>query len=133
MAAVSGRRETKNGVSRCTSSCRCSRTPGTNPRKPTLAKNRNPMNTPGAMPPALSSAVRAVDLTFRRAARDDLNDIVRLLADDPLGAKRESYGVPLPDSYLEAFAAIDRDPNNELVVAELGGAVIGVLQLTFIP
>lgn len=73
-------------------------------------------------------------LTFRRATHDDLSSIVRLLADDPLGAQRESDVLPLPDSYHRAFAAIDRDPNNELVVVEDDdSAVIGVLQLTFIP
>jgi GNAT superfamily N-acetyltransferase len=59
--------------------------------------------------------------------------IVRLLADDPLGAKREQYRDPLPSAYREAFTAIDADPNNELVVVELDGEVIGVLQLTYIP
>lgn len=72
-------------------------------------------------------------LAFRRANRADLPDIVRLLADDALGAKRERYETPLPKSYAEAFAAIEADANNELVVAVREGAVIGVLQLTFIP
>ena len=39
----------------------------------------------------------------------------------------------LPASYAKAFAAIAADPNNELVVAVRDDAVIGVLQLTFIP
>jgi ribosomal protein S18 acetylase RimI-like enzyme len=72
-------------------------------------------------------------LNFRRATRADVAEIVRLLADDVLGAKREHFAVPLPDSYYAAFAAIDADPNNELMVAECDGAVVGSLQLTFIP
>lgn len=76
----------------------------------------------------------AADVRFRRAARDDLPAIVRLLADDPLGAQRETYATPLPPAYHAAFDAIERDPNNELVVAtDATGRVIGVLQLTFIP
>lgn len=71
--------------------------------------------------------------TFRRATRSDVPDIVRMLADDPLGSKREAYESPLPESYYSAFEAIDADPNNELVVACAGSRVIGVLQLTFIP
>ena len=71
--------------------------------------------------------------TFRRATRSDVPDIVRMLADDPLGSKREAYESPLPESYYSAFEAIDDDPNNELVVACVGSRVIGVLQLTFIP
>lgn len=73
------------------------------------------------------------ELTFRPAERGDLPDMVRLLADDVLGARREEYVLPLPPAYGAAFEAIARDPNNELVVAERDGNVVGVLQLTFIP
>lgn len=72
-------------------------------------------------------------LLFRPAVRDDLPEIVRLLADDVLGSKREEYVLPLPDNYHAAFDAIDRDPNNELIVAEIKEKVIGVLQMTYIP
>lgn len=55
-----------------------------------------------------------------------------MLADDPLGSKRES-----PDDlsvYQDAFAAIDADPNQFLAVAENdAGEVVGTLQLSFIP
>jgi GNAT superfamily N-acetyltransferase len=71
--------------------------------------------------------------TFRRARADDVPDIVRLLADDPLGATRERYESPLPESYARAFRAIEQDANNELVVACRGERVVGVLQLTYIP
>jgi len=71
------------------------------------------------------------DLKLRQATADDVVGIVNLLADDPLGAKRENPGDP---AYDAAFAAIDRDPNNELWVIEgPDGRVLGVLQLTFIP
>src|SRR4051812_22511367 len=56
-----------------------------------------------------------------------------MLADDMLGAQREELGSPLPESYFAAFEAIERDPNNELVVGELDGRVVAVLQLTCIP
>jgi ribosomal protein S18 acetylase RimI-like enzyme len=73
-------------------------------------------------------------LEFRRATRDDLPAIVAMLADDPLGALRESNTSPLPRGYHDAFDAIDRDPNIELVVAQAGGSgIVGVLQLSFIP
>ncbi len=71
--------------------------------------------------------------TFRPATRNDLPEIVRMLADDPLGSQRERFSDPLPDSYYTAFDAISTDANNELIVAENDGAVVGVLQLTFIP
>jgi GNAT superfamily N-acetyltransferase len=71
--------------------------------------------------------------TFRRAMRSDLERVVQLLADDPLGRDRESPSLPLADAYVQAFESIAADPNNELLVAERTGAVIGVLQITFIP
>jgi GNAT superfamily N-acetyltransferase len=74
-----------------------------------------------------------MSLEFRKAKRADVAAIVRLLADDELGAKRERCATPLPESYLRAFEAIDADPNNELVVACRGADVVGCFQLTFIP
>jgi GNAT superfamily N-acetyltransferase len=90
------------------------------------------MITDSANPHADRHPPRA-PLVMRRAQRDDLETIVRLLADDPLGAKRERYELPLPPEYGAAFSAIDSDPNQELTVACLGGEVVGVLQLTYLP
>ena len=72
-------------------------------------------------------------IEIRRAMREDVPAIVRLLADDPLGRLRERDETPLPQSYYAAFAAIDADPCHELVVVELAGEVIGTLQLTTLP
>jgi GNAT superfamily N-acetyltransferase len=73
-------------------------------------------------------------VTFREATVDDLPQIVRLLADDPLGATRETpAGDEIPEAYFTAFDAITKDPNNTVVVAEVAGRVAGTLQLTFIP
>ena len=73
------------------------------------------------------------NITFRLAQRSDVPSIVRLLADDELGSQREKYAESLPESYYVAFEQIDRDPNHELIVAELDGEVIGTLQLMFLP
>lgn len=72
-------------------------------------------------------------IVFRLAKPADLPAIVRMLADDDLGSQRERYEEPLPNSYSTAFEQIERDPNHELIVAELNGAVIGTLQLMFLP
>jgi ribosomal protein S18 acetylase RimI-like enzyme len=71
--------------------------------------------------------------SFRRATAADLPAIVALLADDPLGRTREDASSPPNPRYAGAFAAIDGDPNQLLAVVEQDGAVIGCLQLTFIP
>jgi ribosomal protein S18 acetylase RimI-like enzyme len=73
------------------------------------------------------------EISIRNATRDDVAEIVRMLADDFLGNKRERYEEPLPESYYRAFEEIDRDENNELVIVEHEGKIIGTLQLTFIP
>jgi GNAT superfamily N-acetyltransferase len=72
-------------------------------------------------------------LIFRRARPEDLTVIVGLLADDPIGRTRESGAAELDECYADAFAAIERDPNQLLAVAERDGRVVGMLQLSFIP
>ena len=74
-----------------------------------------------------------MDLTFEQATRDDLAALVQLLADDVLGVDREDVAVPLNDRYVNAFEAVHRDPNNELMVVRSGTNLVGMLQLTFIP
>lgn len=72
-------------------------------------------------------------VVFRRARLDDVPAIVAMLADDALGQTRERPGLPLEQSYLDAFAAIDGSPHQLLAVADRDGIVIGSLQLSFIP
>ncbi|MFE5892283.1 GNAT family N-acetyltransferase [Streptomyces sp. NPDC056468] len=71
------------------------------------------------------------DLEIRAAVADDVPAIVGMLADDPLGAQRESPDNLAP--YLDALARLSADPNQHLVVAVREGRVIGTLQLTIIP
>lgn len=72
-------------------------------------------------------------MTIREATRADVPAIVRMLADDHLGNQREAYSDPLPESYYHAFADIERDPNNTILVACRDDVVVGTLQLTFVP
>lgn len=72
-------------------------------------------------------------MKFRKALINDVPLIVEMLADDELGKQRESFQNPLPSAYYDAFANIDNDPNQELIVIENDlGEVIGTLQLSFI-
>jgi GNAT superfamily N-acetyltransferase len=71
------------------------------------------------------------DLVIRRATASDVATIVAMIADDQLGATRESVDDLTP--YLAAFDQIDADPNQLLMVAERNDDVIGTLQLTIIP
>jgi ribosomal protein S18 acetylase RimI-like enzyme len=73
-------------------------------------------------------------IAIRRARREDVEAIVRMLADDPLGSGRERIEEPLPSCYFQAFEAVDRDPHVQLVVAEDNdGAVVGCLELCILP
>ncbi|MFI8850657.1 GNAT family N-acetyltransferase [Streptomyces sp. 891-h] len=79
---------------------------------------------PGAEPPA-------EEFTVRRATAEDIPEIVAMLADDPLGATRETPSDLAP--YRAAFDRIDADPNQHLVIAEQDGTTVGTLHLTVIP
>lgn len=70
---------------------------------------------------------------IRRATRQDVPAIVALLADDVLGAQREDASDPLPQSYYDAFDAVEANPDNAIWIAHAGGAVVGCFQLTFLP
>jgi GNAT superfamily N-acetyltransferase len=72
-------------------------------------------------------------MKFRKATRNDLSQIIEMIADDELGKTRENFQVPLPKEYLIAFEKIDSDPNQELIVVENEEhEIIGTLQLSFI-
>ena len=73
-----------------------------------------------------------MDLTYRLATETDLIAIVRMLADDPLGAKREDFRLPLPVSYQQAFAIITNDKHQELTVVEDNTEIVATFQLSFI-
>ncbi|WP_405912823.1 GNAT family N-acetyltransferase [Streptomyces sp. NBC_00963] len=71
------------------------------------------------------------DLEIRPAHETDIPAIVAMLADDPLGARRES-----PDDldpYTAAHRRIAADPQQHLVVAVREARVVGTLQLTVVP
>jgi GNAT superfamily N-acetyltransferase len=70
------------------------------------------------------------EVVFRKAERRDVPAIVRLLADDTLGAKRERVEDPLPQSYYRAFDAMSAQSGNEMIVGERDERVVACLQLS---
>ncbi|MGZ9930247.1 N-acetyltransferase family protein [Streptomyces sp. NC-S4] len=78
-------------------------------------------------------------MIFREATRQDLPAVLALLADEDSVA--DPAGVVIGEAHERAFAAIEADPRNEMLVlaegaAGAGGAgevVLGCLQLTYIP
>ncbi|PZH21171.1 GNAT family N-acetyltransferase [Streptomyces sp. NTH33] len=71
------------------------------------------------------------DLEIRPAVAGDVPAIVGMLADDPLGAQRESPDDLAP--YLTALERLSADPHQHLMVAVSEGRVVGTLQLSIIP
>lgn len=70
-------------------------------------------------------------ISFRPATDADLPAIVAMLADDHLGAQRES-----PDNlaaYERALAEINADSRLLQVICEREGGIVGTMQLTLIP
>ena len=64
---------------------------------------------------------------LRKATRSDVPALVGLFVEDELSTADDGCDL---DPYLRAFDAIDADPTHLLVVAEVGGEVVGTLQLS---
>jgi ribosomal protein S18 acetylase RimI-like enzyme len=85
------------------------------------------------MPRSLPHRISAGGATYdvRRATHADVPALVGLIAADQIGATRDGGDLA---PYERAFADIDRDPAQLLVaVSDAAHAVVGTLQLTFIP
>ncbi|MEU8029040.1 GNAT family N-acetyltransferase [Streptomyces sp. NPDC049099] len=72
-------------------------------------------------------------LVFRPATRADLPAVLALLADEDRVVDPET--VEVTEAYERAFAAIEADPRNEMLVLvdTVDGTVVGCLQATYIP
>ncbi|MEU3316385.1 GNAT family N-acetyltransferase [Streptomyces sp. NPDC048387] len=70
-------------------------------------------------------------MIFRTATRQDLPAVLALLADEERVVDPAS--VLVGEAHERAFAAIEADPRNEMLVLVDGEAVLGCLQLTYIP
>ena len=72
-------------------------------------------------------------MKIRKAKKEDVINIVGMLANDQLGKLREDLRDPLPQQYYMAFEQINNDPNQVLIVVEdHAKQIIGTLQLSFI-
>ena len=78
--------------------------------------------------------VSSTQLTIRVATISDLPDVLDLLVDDHISAGRGDFSAPESRSAaFAAFAAIQADPRNEVIVLEREGQVVATMQLTIIP
>ncbi|MGV9268426.1 N-acetyltransferase family protein [Kitasatospora sp. NPDC003701] len=71
-------------------------------------------------------------MILRTATRQDLPAVIALLTDED--GVTDPATVQVDEAYARAFAAVDEDARNELLVLDDGaGTVLGCLQLTYIP
>ncbi|MEX1035642.1 MAG: GNAT family N-acetyltransferase [Sneathiella sp.] len=71
-------------------------------------------------------------LHFRSATEEDLPRIVQLLIQDQLGSTREMLSDPLPQVYLDAFAAMKAQSGNDYIVGVINRRIVCCYQFTVI-
>ena len=74
-----------------------------------------------------------MNLTYRHAAPADLPLIVGLIVEDSVISTDDNPADAMHADYVNALAAIDRDPNQEMFVVDLDGAPVGCFQLSYLP
>lgn len=75
--------------------------------------------------------IDGTSLILERATAEDVPGLAALLADDPLGSRRETANL---GQYMEAFSRINADPAQYLLVLRTDhGEIVGTAQLTLIP
>ncbi len=79
---------------------------------------------------AVLDARNGLRVRLRRATLADVPALVRLMSDDDISAGRETSDLA---PYERAFARIDAEPAQLLVVGEVDGEAVCTLQLTVIP
>lgn len=72
-------------------------------------------------------------LTYRNATPDDLRFIIELIVEDSVITTGDDPADANTPPYTDALAAIDADPNNEMIIAEENGVPVGCFQLTYLP
>lgn len=66
---------------------------------------------------------------FREARSKDVPAIIAMLVDDVLGSGREDAD---PEPYQVAFARMQKEGGNTVIVGELDGRLVATYQITFI-
>lgn len=72
-------------------------------------------------------------LTYRNAVRDDLPFIIGLIVEDSVVSTNDDPADASHPDYTNALAAIEVDPNQEMIVVEEGSVPVGCFQLTYLP
>lgn len=73
------------------------------------------------------------NINIRLAVESDLEAILEVIRAGAVSSDRYPPLDIANPAYLAAFRAIDDDPNNALIVAEISGGIIGTLQICLMP
>ncbi|MEH6546625.1 MAG: GNAT family N-acetyltransferase [Sneathiella sp.] len=74
----------------------------------------------------------AETLQFKIAQERDLYDILRLIAQDQLGSKRETLTNPPSKVYSDAFQNMQSQKDNNFIIASQNDKIVGCYQFTLI-
>jgi GNAT superfamily N-acetyltransferase len=92
------------------------------------------MDSPRDFVVPIEITVGGKTVALRTALRDDVPEIVALLAADDLGAARDGFADDAElEPYLRAFDAIERDPAHVLLVGQHAAHIVATLQLSVLP
>jgi GNAT superfamily N-acetyltransferase len=72
-------------------------------------------------------------LTYRNATAVDLPFIIALIVEDSVISTGDDPSDAAHPDYVDALAAIDADPNQEMIVVEEDGTPVGCFQLSYLP
>ena len=73
------------------------------------------------------------NLIYRAARPEDLPFLVELIVEDSVVSTNDDPADAMHADYRNALAAIDADPNQEMIIAELDGERVGCFQLSYLP
>jgi len=74
-----------------------------------------------------------IDARVRDATADDLPRLIELVQQLRPGEPIERLGSPLAEAYRAAFAEVEADPRQRLLVAEADGRIVGTLVVIVVP
>lgn len=72
------------------------------------------------------------EISFSEASLLDLDKVIHLLADDPIGVSREKLDEISATDYLHAFTRINSDENSKIIIGSYMNKIIAVAQINFI-
>lgn len=72
-------------------------------------------------------------LAYRNARPADLPFIIALIVEDSVVATGDDPADAMHADYVDALAAIDADPNQEMIVVDEDGVPVGCFQLSYLP